>query len=430
MDGDQVQVIYPGDWNLEAGPDFQRAILILEPGHRRLEGDVEIHINQSDWVHHHHEGDPAYANVVLHVFWNAPLEDKRFARHSISLQEHMAGDILPFAGIDTTAYPYNIPSQPHPASACFRSVPVDAMLSILEAAGEERFRRKACLFIGRSSRAGVMQALYEDVLAALGYKQNAQPARELAQRLPYHQLMRRSDGSANAAYALYAGLSGLLPEPGHDLPSESVKFLRETWDAWWRLKTDHDHPLDKGSWNLSRLRPSNHPLRRLMAAAWWFHSESAIFKDIFDKAEKEGPMLFKRLRKDLTQFPADHFWSSHLSLTSSSPGGPVSLVGPDRAGVILSNALLPALIASGTVDSPMEWLAQLPPEPGNAISRQTAQYVFGRDYNDGLLNTPLRRQGMLQLFQDFFLTGTNPATYNSLEQAIRHFLESSQSCHQ
>ena len=47
-DGRKVNVIHPGEWNLEAGPDFQHAVLEIGDAHCRVTGDVEIHICPND----------------------------------------------------------------------------------------------------------------------------------------------------------------------------------------------------------------------------------------------------------------------------------------------------------------------------------------------------------------------------------------------
>ena len=56
------------------GPDVREAAFLMPSGVVRS-GDVEVHLRTSDWVRHGHEGDPAYANVVLHLVW----EDQRAA---------------------------------------------------------------------------------------------------------------------------------------------------------------------------------------------------------------------------------------------------------------------------------------------------------------------------------------------------------------
>ena len=39
--GEEVDVLSPGEWNLEAGPDFLDAVLVIGPHRRRVTGDVE-----------------------------------------------------------------------------------------------------------------------------------------------------------------------------------------------------------------------------------------------------------------------------------------------------------------------------------------------------------------------------------------------------
>ena len=69
--GTPVRVVDPGAWNLEAGPDFRRAVIEVGRERARLVGDVEIHMRPSDWVAHRHASDPAYSDVVAHVTWAA-----------------------------------------------------------------------------------------------------------------------------------------------------------------------------------------------------------------------------------------------------------------------------------------------------------------------------------------------------------------------
>ena len=67
--GSEVRVVSPGEWNLEAGPDFRNAVLEVGKERRRIIGDVEVHLCPSDWDFHRHGVDPNYRNVVAHVTW-------------------------------------------------------------------------------------------------------------------------------------------------------------------------------------------------------------------------------------------------------------------------------------------------------------------------------------------------------------------------
>ncbi|WP_286072330.1 DUF2851 family protein, partial [Duncaniella freteri] len=65
VDGRRISIIDPGRHNTDAGPDFFNAKIKI--GERTWAGDVEMHVRASDWHRHHHDSDPAYDSVVLHV---------------------------------------------------------------------------------------------------------------------------------------------------------------------------------------------------------------------------------------------------------------------------------------------------------------------------------------------------------------------------
>lgn len=66
--GEELQILQTGLHNeTESGPDFFKAEIHLDGQH--WVGNLEIHLRSSDWYAHHHETDPAYDNVILHVVW-------------------------------------------------------------------------------------------------------------------------------------------------------------------------------------------------------------------------------------------------------------------------------------------------------------------------------------------------------------------------
>src|SRR5437867_10239533 len=53
VDGRRVRVVFPGWWNLEAGPDFRHATVQIGDG-EEVTGDIEVHLRAEDWAHHGH----------------------------------------------------------------------------------------------------------------------------------------------------------------------------------------------------------------------------------------------------------------------------------------------------------------------------------------------------------------------------------------
>ena len=63
----KLSVIDPGIHNLDSGPDFFAAKVKID--HTLWVGNVELHINASDWIRHHHGEDDAYDSVIMHVVY-------------------------------------------------------------------------------------------------------------------------------------------------------------------------------------------------------------------------------------------------------------------------------------------------------------------------------------------------------------------------
>lgn len=65
--GESIQVIHPGQWNSHQGPDFLHATVRINK--TKWVGHIELHVFSSHWITHHHDQDPFYQNIILHVVW-------------------------------------------------------------------------------------------------------------------------------------------------------------------------------------------------------------------------------------------------------------------------------------------------------------------------------------------------------------------------
>jgi len=194
-DGEDVLVENPGVWNSEAGPDFIGATIRIGPSLRRIAADAEIHLSPVDWERHGHGSDPRYARVRIHVtYFPGMLPDGRLPPGSvqIALKDALAAKpLFSFETIDVTTYPQFARSTPTPCSQMIVQWTPDERAALLESAGEERLRRKAERFAVSIQEKGADQVLYEEVLCALGYKQNKAPFAVLPSLCPWNGFARK-----------------------------------------------------------------------------------------------------------------------------------------------------------------------------------------------------------------------------------------------
>lgn len=424
VSGDDVFVEDPGRWNLEAGPDFLDATLIIGPDCRKVRGDIEIHIHPGDWAYHHHTGDNAYARLIAHVCYfqgQVPEETLPAGTIQISLRDSLNADpAFSFESIDTTAYPYAAASSKvTPCAEILASWPPDSRAMLLESAGEERLKAKAFRMETPIREKGADQVLYEEIMAAFGYKQNSIAFRQLAARVPINTIREECRGDILKAYALLAGVSGLLPSKvSPKWKPETRSFIRQLWDFWWKNQTKWETRLMKQSaWKLSGLRPQNSPLRRMAAAASLFAADDSISTRLTRINTNDAKSWRRNIALLFNASEAVSYWSRQLSFSGVTQKSDIALIGADRIAAIESNVFLPFLATRGI---PVRRLvSQIPPEHDNNVIRLTAYALFGRDHNPALYHHGLRQQGLIQIFHDFCLNNRSACKDCPLTQALK-----------
>lgn len=408
-DGQQVTVIDPGRWNLEAGPDFQDATLLAQPGARRVQGDVELHVRPAEWEQHGHRNDTRYQRLIAHVCWfPGTLPAHMLPPGTLQIAQQPAFTNRPtfsFEALDVTAYPYAALDAEPPCRMRLRARMPQEQAAVLDAAGQERLRRKAARMTSDIEARGADQVLYEETMAALGYKHNRQPFREMAVHLPEALLRDQSKADMRHAYAILCGVSGLLPLRARpDWDGETRAFIRSLWDLWWKHAAPWSgRTLQRTDWVLASCRPPNQPLRRLMAAAEWFGTRPTLAEHLRTIATQPADEFVPAALARLVMTGQATFWATRQGLGGDRLTRPLALVGRGRAAAIMLNVVLPWLAAQGHTTLVAAALALLPPEDDNQGVRHTAHALFGHDHNPALYRTGLRQQGLLQIFHDFCL---------------------------
>lgn len=406
--GQPLEVVSPGWWNLEAGPDFRRATIRLNG--RELTGDVEIHLRADDWFHHGHHHDPLYRNVILHVtLWAAGRAPPEIPL--LVLADQLAAPLAQLHDeIDLDAYPYRTP---HPAGRCsevLAHLPADRVAALLDEAGTERFAAKTRRFQRALERAGPDQVFYEGWMEALGYKANKLAFRTLAQRLPADTA--RALTARDQLAAVLFGVADLLPTTRADA------YTKRLWAAWWKLRPDYEERrLPVGSWKLAGIRPANHPHRRVGAAAalWRRHPDlrEKILAAVADR--QDAGRFFSEL--------TDEYWSRHFTLGGRRQNRALELIGAARAAEIVANIVLPFAAAHPPLAAAAaDRYAALKPAPSHAILRLAGQQLFAAAASR-VVKTARQQQGLIQIFQDFCLTDTSACASCQFPELVRRWQE-------
>ncbi len=406
-DGRGVRILHPGFPNRSAGPDFHRAIIQLENAAPQT-GDIEIDLLASNWRTHRHHVNPAYAQVILHVVWeagsaaaagmpvlplkgclDAPLEELQLWLGSEAAQE----------------WP------PEAAGRCrqtWRNLPEVAARGLLRQAAQVRLEAKARQMEARSRQTGWDQALWEGLFRGLGYRQNAWPMQRLAATLKpcFENPGQPADGLVWQARLL--GLSGLLPGelPGARDHAPGKTYLRTLWDCWWRERSHWGEAiLPKGMWNFQGLRPANHPTRRLALAAWWL-GQCGLIQKLEDWFTRR--LASQELADSLAEIlqPAeDAFWGWHWTLRSVRLPQPQPLLGSSRNTDLAINVILPWFwirAKTGRNQSLLkvaeERFLAWPKGDDNAVLRLARQRMFAAQFP---IRTAAEQQGLLQIVRDF-----------------------------
>ncbi|TAE47399.1 MAG: DUF2851 family protein [Bacteroidetes bacterium] len=324
-DGLPVQILAVGRLNQDQGPDFLEAKLLI--GGVEWHGQVEIHIQSKDWYRHHHETDPGYNSVVLHVVWQGEGKAVRRQDSSLIPEVELKGRVPEgllqryesLQGADTEI----------PCAAMMRQVPDLHRLAWVERLAVERIQLKAGA-IGLRMQAGLKdweEVLWEEVLTLLGGPVNGEAFRELAGRIPY-ALLRKYRAQRSQMESLLFGAAGILGSPG---PANDAHFTH-LQEEWAFLKAKHQlpdfYPLPL---KFSRMRPPGFPTLRLSQAAGLAEAFPSLIHLL-------GSLDYQAFMQ--AEIQADSYWDTHYRFGEESAFLPKKL-GKDQRELLIINALTP-----------------------------------------------------------------------------------------
>lgn len=211
LEGERIEVLFPGKWNLLEGPDFRNARVRI--GGRELTGDIELHFHAVDWARHGHHRDPAYDQVVLHVLLFEPKPGQSpavtAAGHSLpamAMLELLHHDLEEYAAED--ALEVTLERNHWQATEELLTLSLEERRKCLVRHAQVRWNQKVHFAHLRVVKLGWTEACHQTAMEILGYRRNRGPMVNAATCYPlgkWRTVQPREEDLLGASYWITQG---------------------------------------------------------------------------------------------------------------------------------------------------------------------------------------------------------------------------------
>jgi hypothetical protein len=320
-----IAVIKPGVYNTDQGPDFLNSELII--GNQKWVGNVEIHVNASDWYVHRHELDKNYDAVILHVVWNYDAEI--YMKDNTPLPTLELRGLIP--GIVITRYKKLVQEGVKWIPCEDRIQEVDSFVihHWLERLYFERLENKTSTIekLLEESQNDWEAVLFMLLSKNFGLKVNGDAFLQLAKSFHF-TVLRKERHTLHSLLALLFGQAGFLETP---LEDEYHQVLREEYIY---LKKKHRlKSLSENEFQFFRMRPFNFPTIRIAQLVALYFKKGHLFGMVI----KEDSIVGYRALFDLQ---LDEYWKTHFHFGKPSKRSAKKLTN-SFIDLILINTILP-----------------------------------------------------------------------------------------
>jgi hypothetical protein len=361
LDGIALEIIDPGTYNSDAGPDFFNAKIKFDG--KLWAGNIEIHTHSSDWYKHKHDSDKAYNSVILHVVEWMDDEDIRdesgrsIPQWTMKIPGHIQENYLYLLNKD-----YSVPCLER-----INEIPEIYLSDWKNALLTERLERKTnTIFQLLEDYNDDWNEVFYIVLARnFGFGINNDAFERLAKGLPLKYILKHSD-SPSQVEALFLGQAGLLEEDTiaddyYRLLQQEYRFLSKKYEL---------QKLESSIFKSLRIRPNNFPHVKIVQLAGFIGKKQSLFSQIL---ETTGIKNFQSL------FFSDvsDYWETHYHFEKISPKRKKRL-GLSAVNILLINTVVPILFAYGKkkdrmlfMEKAFELLEAIPPEDNSIVNSYT-----------------------------------------------------------
>lgn len=326
-DNEFVEIINPGIHNRDAGPDFFNAKIKIN--NTIWAGNIEIHVNASDWHLHNHQNDLAYDNVILHVVYN---NNKTILRESGAAIPQLVVDKCFDENIYHNYQNFIQNKNWIPCEKLIKDANEFTISNWLEYLLIERLERKTLELkeVYTRNNSSWEESFYQLLAKNFGFKINAYPFEVLSQSLPLTYLGKHKSNE-NQIAALIFGQAGLLnADFSEDYPQmlySEYEFLRKKYKLV---------PLKSHLWKFLRLRPANFPTIRLSQFSDLIYKSSHLFSKILE-CENLNEIY------ELFDVKAHLYFDNHYMFDDKLIISKQRILGKSAIDLIIINTIVPML---------------------------------------------------------------------------------------
>ncbi len=381
-EGKKLKILDFGFLNKNAGPDFSEAIISYND--QVWAGNIEFHINSSDWLKHQHQKDKRYNNVIAHFVLNfdTDIYSGEYKLPTIELnQEKIHSHYSKYEKLANS-------SRFIPCENQILDISKEKIRAQIESAARARLNRKGDQLITHLNELkGNKKALLFLLIArAMGAKVNQIPFEELLKRIEFSWLAKLNYNQFKIE-ALLFGLSGLLPEVG------VCNYERELIQEFeYQKKLFQLIPMEKLEWKFSSMRPYNFPTIRIAQLAAILSKSNFDFNELINKSNES------EWKKILAVEPSK-YWRTHfqfMNLTKEKK----AIISDVFIKHLFINAIVPYLFTIGRNEdnaimknTAIHLLNELPSESNSIIKKWKA---LGLN-----LKSSLQSQGLIEMKNEY-----------------------------
>ncbi|MBC8753643.1 DUF2851 family protein [Kordia sp. YSTF-M3] len=381
---ENIQIINLGTHNHHAGPDFFNAQLRIE--NQLWAGNVEMHVNASDWFVHHHEKDKNYDNVILHVVWNHDIEIHR--KDNSVIPTLVLKDYTNFTQIQRYSKLMNTPKKWINCETEFPAITEFQLENWLERLYLERLEKKAAEIeiLVKQTKYDWEAVLFRLLAKGFGLKLNSEAFFEAACSVDF-SIIRKLSEKQQSLEAFLFGIFGLLSQ---DVTQE--KYYDQLFREYNYLTHKFEYA-EKASIPLHffRTRPANFPTLRASQLATLYHQESNLFSKLITTTSIEDMYA-------ILQVATSVFWETHYTFEKISPKRK-KVLSKSFIDVLLINSIIPLkycyerYLSKPNIENILALLRSITPEKNTIIQKFATKKIT--------IENALQTQALLELKKSY-----------------------------